>query len=196
MTATAENGGVYDKYFSAGGTGTVSVIELGAGLGLCGILASYMPGAKVVITDGDTKVLEKTQANIDVSFAAGPGAGAAEGARTVVAKKLRWGIEHVEAFLESDGELEGLTNAGGRFDVVMGSDIIYDEKVVPDLFDTVGRLMDAKRGIFLLGYERRNVPMDYVMEVAQERGIELKETLVPGHLFAFGAAAAGGAKRQ
>ena len=65
-----------------------------------------------------------------------------------------------------------------------------------DLFDTVARLMDAKRGIFLLGYERRNVPMDYVMEVAQERGIELKETLVPGHLFAFGAAAAGGAKRQ
>ena len=39
------------------------VIELGTGLGLCGILATHLMPRRVILTDGDDRVLEKTRSN-------------------------------------------------------------------------------------------------------------------------------------
>jgi predicted nicotinamide N-methyase len=41
-----------------------NVLELGAGLGLCGILAYYLQAANVVLTDVDTDALKFMRANV------------------------------------------------------------------------------------------------------------------------------------
>ncbi len=41
------------------------VIELGAGLGLCGLLTYYLGAKSVVLTDGDTDVLNELRYNVD-----------------------------------------------------------------------------------------------------------------------------------
>eukprot|EP00949_MAST-11_sp_MAST-11-sp1_P004040 g4040.t1 len=129
-----------------------NVIELGAGLGLCGILASSV-AKTCVLTDGDSRVLEKTKRNValnecDVS--------------RVECAKLRWGPD-VHSFMQQypDG-----------FDVVLGADIIYDEDVVDVLFQTVASILALKDGsIMLLAYERRNVSVDFALSVAASHGL-------------------------
>ena len=124
MVVSSSDGGVYEHFVGA------RVIELGAGLGLCGILASYFPQTKVVITDGDSKVLEGTNENISKNKSSALG------------RKLRWGLPEDEmATFCKELEGEGYTNEQGRFDIVFGSDIIYDKDVVPALLDTVTYLL-------------------------------------------------------
>jgi predicted nicotinamide N-methyase len=63
-----------------------------------------------------------------------------------------------------------------KFDILLGSDIIYVEHVVEPLFHTVVQLL-SPHGVFLLAFARRNVSIDYVLSVAQQQGLvyEYKE---------------------
>jgi len=61
-------------------------------------------------------------------------------------------------------------DAFGKFDVITASDVIYVDEVVEPLLDTVGELL-REGGSFLLGFIKRNVRMDYVLECAEERGM-------------------------
>ena len=63
-----------------------------------------------------------------------------------------------------------------KFDILLGSDIIYVEHVVEPLFNTVSQLL-SRHGVFLLAFARRNVSIDYVLSVAQQQGFlyEYKE---------------------
>ena len=70
----------------------------------------------------------------------------------------------------------GMTTTDSKFDILLGSDIIYVEHVVEPLFDTVSQLLSS-HGVFLLAFARRNVSIDYVLSVAQRQGFvyEYKE---------------------
>ncbi len=70
----------------------------------------------------------------------------------------------------------GMTTTDAKFDILLGSDIIYVEHVVEPLFDTVSQLLSS-HGVFLLAFARRNVSIDYVLYVAQRQGFvyEYKE---------------------
>lgn len=179
MVTPCAQGGVYERFIGA------RVIELGTGLGLCGILASFFPGTSVIITDGDSKVLEGALKNVTKNES------------LAIGRKLRWGLppSDMAAFC---GTLKGADDVSerGRFDIVLGSDIIYDKDVVPALLDTVVYLLresraekSGKEGIqepmFLLGYHRRNVPMEYVFTVAAEKGLLLGEELIQGAVYSF-----------
>jgi len=86
------------------------VVELGAGLGLCGILSSQLnPHGRVVITDGDELAVEKLQANVDLNP---PSEGC-----VVDTRLLLWG-QH-ESFV--------VENPGG-FDVILAADVLYEEE--------------------------------------------------------------------
>ena len=167
MVVPKSKGGLYE-YFARDGKKPTKVLELGAGLGLCGILASKLdvgrgkpgldsegkkPKIQVVVTDGDSKVLDGIRDNIELNFND-------TNSRNIIPMKLRWGNQYIDDFLsnipdeyvnkvttsaqKSDDETSNLTviekhqdrQPATFFDVIMGSDIIYDECVIPDLFDT------------------------------------------------------------
>ena len=102
------------------------------------------------MTDGDSKVLDGIRDNIELNF---------DNTRTrnIIPMKLRWGIQYIDDFLSNipdeyvnqattgvpkgdDEKKINLTVKDAQtakfFDIIMGSDIIYDECVIPDLFDT------------------------------------------------------------
>lgn len=117
------------------------VLELGAGLGLCGITAELLGAREVCMTDGDTDTLAQLRENVK-----------ANGCTKITCPQLRWG-HRVAEFVEHHG----------KFDIIIAADIIYVEDILEPLFDTVVALMGHT---FLLSYARRNVKIDLVMECA------------------------------
>jgi predicted nicotinamide N-methyase len=135
------------------------VLELGGGLGLCGILAGMLDAKSVYITDGDSESLAGMRVNVE-SNAVGS---------AVRCRQLRWGMQlpefarHVSPDVRTDG----------RFDVLIGSDIIYVESILDPLFLTVDLLLtEDSTGTFILAYARRNVKIDLVFSTAEKFNFE------------------------
>jgi predicted nicotinamide N-methyase len=120
------------------------VLELGAGLGLCGILAHKMGASCVCITDGDVDVMEKLRENVirnDCDI------------HSVTCVQLIWGEELPR--LPYD-----------KFDTILGADIVYIEEALAMLWKTVDALL-AIDGKFVLSFVPRNVPIIRVFEHAR-----------------------------
>ncbi|KAF0691397.1 Aste57867_17365 [Aphanomyces stellatus] len=125
------------------------VLELGSGLGLCGILAWHL-GAEVLITDGDEEsmvlLLENCKLNgLDTD---------------TMCKQLLWGEELVP-------------ETQGSYDVLIGADIIYEKQYVAPLFATASHFLSrTAHNIFYLAYTKRNVSIDYVLSCATDAGFQ------------------------
>ncbi|EGZ24076.1 hypothetical protein PHYSODRAFT_296275 [Phytophthora sojae] len=138
-----------------------SVIELGSGLGLIGILASYLTDEQVLITDGDDDTIELLVANCKLN----------EVEDRVQCQKLLWGVD--------------LDKIQDKFDIILGADIIYEQEHVVSLFETAKYLLKPGRrsgedggkaaSEFLLAYTKRNVSIDYVLNTAKSFGFEWEE---------------------
>lgn len=91
-----------------------NVVELGCGLGLCGLVAASLasPSGRVVLTDGDADCCARAAANVLSNARAD--------AAPCVVRRLRWGDAAHDAAL--------LDEAGVRsFDLVIGGDVVYDD---------------------------------------------------------------------
>ncbi|KAK3611202.1 hypothetical protein CHS0354_009456 [Potamilus streckersoni] len=104
-----------------------SVIELGAGSGLVGMVAALL-GAKVMVTDRES-VMEYLQKTIDFNL---KGHGHTVSIET---RALDW-TKDAETFNET-------------FDVVLGSDLVYIEEAFSDLLKTLNRISRADTLILL-----------------------------------------------
>jgi predicted nicotinamide N-methyase len=170
------------------------MIQLGAGMGLCGILASHLGAATVVLTDGDTDALAQLRRNVHANCCGGARADTDDEDDTnndatttatsikrlhdsnnnVTCRQLVWGRN-----------LDHFVAEHGFFDVVLGSDIIYVPEIIEPLFETIERIMKNPRNqddgdqddqnyeddaMFILAYARRNVPIDLVLDHAKQRG--------------------------
>ncbi|KAG7380458.1 hypothetical protein PHYPSEUDO_007191 [Phytophthora pseudosyringae] len=148
-----------------------SIIELGSGLGLIGILASHLTDKQVVITDGDDATIELLVANCKLN----------EVGDRVQCRKLLWGVD-----------LEQIQN---KFDIVLGADIIYEQENVVSLFETAKHLLKPGRrsgedggkaaSEFLLAYTKRNVSIDYVLDTAKSFGFEWEEPTNDEGIYTF-----------
>lgn len=138
------------------------VLELGAGLGLCGVLA-YRLGSNVCLTDGDTDALVYLRENVQRNTCTRDGCG------TVSCRQLLWGQETSMVFLEKHAK-------GELYDVLLASDIIYAECIIQPLWETVQTLLSRPNGVFIMAFARRKVPVsiDFVLSSAQQAGFSYK----------------------
>ena len=174
------------------------VLELGAGLGLNGILAWRLSccfagnndetqekchdvervscaKSEVCITDGDSDALVHLRDNIERNRPT-----TADSDDTVPCKchQLIWGEESSQKFLQHIAHNQ-------KYNVLLASDIIYSPVIVEPLWETVQTLLDRNDGVFVMAYARRKVPVsiDLVLETAAERGFGyelVKEDLEDG----------------
>ncbi|KAL7529097.1 hypothetical protein ACHAWF_002838 [Thalassiosira exigua] len=142
-------------------------LELGAGLGLNGILAwksTCSPDSEVCITDGDSDALVHLRENVKRNRSDDVSAG------KVACHQLIWGRQSSEQFLERIANNQ-------KYDVIVASDIIYAAVIVEPLWETIQTLLmkpdgDDEGGIFVMAYARRKVPVsiEMVIEKAHQFG--------------------------
>jgi len=132
-----------------------SVLELGAGLGLCGTVACYM-GAKVTLTDGDTKTLKGMRANVKRNCNNDVG-------DRIQCKQLLWGAPHMNTFLEENGQ----------YDTIIAADVIYTKDSIVPLMQTVACLLNSTGQFVLSRYTKwHSIEDDTVIELAKQQGLE------------------------
>ncbi|KAL3910502.1 MAG: hypothetical protein SGARI_002095 [Bacillariaceae sp.] len=138
------------------------ILELGAGLGLNGLLAHLL--APDTMTDGDTDALVQLRKNIEVNRTT----------TKVSARQLLWGEETSQSFL---GSLRDAGSGGEdhRFEVIIASDIVYAKVVIEPLWQTIRNLLHPD-GAFWMAFARRRVPVsiDFVLEKSKEFGFKYK----------------------
>ena len=150
------------------------VLELGSGLGRCGLLAYHLlshfeagdrRGTTVCLTDGDTDVLKQLRDNVRRNVAEEEGGGA-----EISCHQLLWGMDEANKF-------RSMHTSGDRFDLLLGSDLLYVTKVIAPLFETVQSLL-RPCGIFVMAHcsrrEGNEVELDMVLEAADDAGFEHK----------------------
>jgi len=111
-----------------------SVLELGAGIGMLGVVMARSGASRVFITDGNPTVLRIARINALVN----------EAANAHIAR-LEFGAEAAAAF----------RGQHGGFDVIVGADIIYTREVVVPAFESVDTLL-SETGAFYLGFIDRD----------------------------------------
>eukprot|EP00897_Mesotaenium_endlicherianum_P006238 jgi/Mesen1/5642/ME000286S04854 len=122
---------------------STSVIELGSGVGLTGLLCATWC-KKVVMTDHNDIVLKLMRQNVERCQSSAPADLPCPDMRC---EKLEWGDE---------GDLEAIsTNHPAGFDFVLGADICYQSANVPLLFDVARKLLSRRppgKSTFILAH--------------------------------------------
>lgn len=141
-----------------------SVIELGSGVGITGILCSRFC-RKVVLTDHNEEVLEIINKNIELQSSSRNPKFA-----ELAAEKLEWGDgNQIREILQKHPE---------GFDLVLGADICFQQSSIPLLFDTVEKILHFQGGKcrFILAYVSRSKMMDSMVRTeAVKHGMQINE---------------------
>ena len=136
-----------------------TVLELGAGVGLCGI-AAYLAGAKkVCITDGDDELLKLIKKNVKSNI----------NSYDVHTSRLLWGDMNDHAIIQRDVLSTSLNN---KFDVIFGSDIVACPYVdaLNSLIETLEYYFNENPKLLIyISYKRRNESENnYFWNIIQE----------------------------
>lgn len=124
------------------------VLELGAGLGLCGVVAHHLDAHHVLVTDGDTDVLHNLQHNMKLNHRED------SSESNLSCTQLVWGRD--------------LHNFR-RHPVILATDVLYSPQNIEPLWQTVDNLLEPD-GLFLLAFAPHNVTIDQVLDKAEQLG--------------------------
>ncbi len=127
-----------------------TVLELGAGLGLPGLVA-VLKGGKVTLTDYQPEALK---------FAA--------------RSASRNNIQGVDFVLADWRDFPIIT----RFDWIIGSDVLYNPKRVPFVAQIIERNL-APQGQLLFAHPGRKVAYDFLRELARLKRMKEKQDIIP-----------------
>jgi hypothetical protein len=148
----------------------MKILEVGSGLGRCGILAHLLSKANdidtnTILTDGDTDTLKQLRQNVQNNIQ--------DDDESIECKQLLWGNDHAVEFLQQQSNI--------TFDLIIGSDLLYVTSVIQPLFETVRELLKPNSGKFLMAHCCRRVgnevTLDEVLSVACDLGLDYKEKL-------------------
>lgn len=156
-----------------------TILELGAGLGLCSILAAILGASTIILSDGDSISLSNMRDNVERNKHLFLNDDNINNNVNIQCLQLRWGINIEEFLLKCN-----LSTFDGLFDVILGSDIIYVETILEPLFLTIDKLL-THNGVFILAYARRNVKIDYVFQTAIKYGFQWTEPTSEEGCFIF-----------
>jgi len=114
-----------------------NVVELGSGLGLMGVVMSYLDVSNIYLSDISPLLLNHLKRN--VKFNVHPSL-----FNNIHFLQLLWGSEDVSVF------------SSKSIDVIVGCDILYNFRVYSDLFRTIERICNYKNEVdIILAYEER-----------------------------------------
>ena len=158
------------------------ILEVGSGLGRCGLLAHHLSpeNATTVLTDGDTDTLKQLRENVQYNAKV-------EDEGNNLSKQLLWGEKYAQSFLLNEQPEE---NDERKFDFILGSDLIYVQSVIRPLFETVRILLnDKKDSKFLMAHcarrEGNEVDLHMVLDVADKEGFTYEEVIKDGDISVF-----------
>ena len=160
------------------------VLELGAGVGLCSLVAYHLGASRVLCTDGDSTVLRNLRYNIcrnvatrttmksfpdddddkeEMKDEASPemnhNVPTTASSSRISSHQLIWG-RNLDTFVQEFG----------RHDVLLAADCIYMTTSLQPLWDTVDRLLEPA-GVFLyVNLCASQAPMEKVLHVATDHG--------------------------
>eukprot|EP00980_Cylindrotheca_fusiformis_P021060 scaffold8070_cov117-Cylindrotheca_fusiformis.AAC.8 len=159
-----------------------SVLELGAGLGLAGIVAHRLKASTVVLTDGDTAVLNgylKFNASLNKS----PDS-CSNSSGTLESAQLIWGNQGHDP--DSDNNpLVQFRNQYGLFDVIIATDCTYMPQSLVPFWQTIDALLKPRNehgqsGVFLYVMEAATqAPLENVLKVGESLGFEWTLETIP-----------------
>ena len=141
------------------------LLELGSGLGKCGLLAHLLLQAKqedglneTILTDGDTNVLKILRKNVVLNTFS-------DEDDNISCQQLKWGKREAKTFLSQQGH--------DKFDIIIGSDLIYTNTTnLCPLFETVDVLLDDSQGKFILAHnEKHSVSLNWVKSAANQKNM-------------------------
>lgn len=147
-----------------------TVVELGAGLGLCGLAAAAFGSPRVVhLTDADDVVLRNLAYNVELN-----------GLRCIV-ETLDW-----TAFSGDSPLLEAPAIS------VIAADCVYDDAVAPAFAAVLRRFADAGARIFLCNALRNDRTWEAARAALEDRGLSVGERLTAAAVAAVDAASTRG----
>eukprot|EP00743_Colponemidia_sp_Colp-15_P008409 GILK01009136.1.p1 GENE.GILK01009136.1~~GILK01009136.1.p1 ORF type:complete len:246 (-),score=33.71 GILK01009136.1:187-888(-) len=134
-----------------------SVLEVGAGVGLCGLLASRY-ALHTVLTDHNDTVLKVLTRNAQEHTTA---------PESIQCVKLDWGV-NIDEFKQTCPK---------PFQVIIGADVVHWPDSVKPLFETVKALMStAEPSVLLLSYISRSSSNDAALDkYSRELGFRCEE---------------------
>eukprot|EP01102_Stenamoeba_stenopodia_P001515 TRINITY_DN1130_c0_g2_i1.p1 TRINITY_DN1130_c0_g2~~TRINITY_DN1130_c0_g2_i1.p1 ORF type:complete len:263 (-),score=71.75 TRINITY_DN1130_c0_g2_i1:64-852(-) len=136
--------------------------ELGSGAGLCGVLAAQFFASELILTDGSEKALTLLRENVRFNRKS-----LNVDKRSLKVTELEWGNN------------EAISRLGfkERFDIVFGSDLIYQQVQIRPMLTTASMLMKRDgRSRFILSFIPRSQFLEEQLRVvAAELQLNMKE---------------------
>ena len=148
---------------------SLRILEVGSGLGRCGMLAHLLSKAngnytQTTLTDGDTDTLKLLRQNARNNIKDD----------NIECKQLLWGESHALKLMQQQRE-----QGNGKFDLIIGSDLLYVTSVIQPLFETVFEVLKPTCGTFLMAHCCRRVgnevTLDEILNISRNMGFRCKE---------------------
>lgn len=134
-----------------------TITEVGSGIAICSLFLTKFGAPKLVTaTDGNEIVVDLMKDNAKLA-----------GCQNVECRRMMWGTENAREFREKHGQ----------FDIVMGSEIAYDESCIDPLVETMKELL-APNGRILVGHIFRYGRVTrYFFKRLDEEGFEVLQEI-------------------
>jgi len=137
-----------------------SVLELGAGVGFSSLVANALGATNVVITDGNTDVLQIADKNIEINVDRNQ-------RNNIRTAQLQWGTDDLKPFIDTN------------WDYILAADVTYKKTAWAPLMGSIAKL-SGPNTVTLLSMEPRNIgEIEGILAEAELQGLQWTEQQLP-----------------